>query len=316
MAELMTASGFPSPEEYEKAPKSGFDWQGKLALQLPDSDWMLTAGIRYGRSGRNKLVHGSEIPGTRTKEKLILTKYCDSPFVSNYDICHSGANRKFIDARTAQSEQHAIMDFEAGVNVGIGLFGSNGQGTISGGLRMAQFKSNALSDINSDPEYFFEPTGEYHNVYESRNAEERSFHGVGPEVTWEANQTVWGAPSTGEISLDWGLNAAVLFGRQSMNAKHFTSYCHVNGVSGGRTGCVTALPSHTRVKTTRRTRRKIVPNLGGYIGASARYNNAKLSFGYRADTFFGAMDGGQEAAKDYNRGFYGPYLNVSIGLGR
>jgi hypothetical protein len=315
MAELMTASGFPSPEEYEKAPKSGFDWQGKLALQLPDSDWMLTAGIRYGRSGRNKLVHGSEIPGTRTKEKLILTKYCDSPFVSNYDICHSGANRKFIDARTAQSEQHAIMDFEAGVNVGIGLFGSNGQGTISGGLRMAQFKSNALSDINSDPEYFFEPTGEYHNVYESRNAEERSFHGVGPEVTWEANQTVWGAPSTGEISLDWGLNAAVLFGRQSMNAKHFTSYCHVNGVSGGRTGCVTALPSHTRVKTTRRTRRKIVPNLGGYIGASARYNNAKLSFGYRADTFFGAMDGGQEAAKDYNRGFYGPYMNVSIGLG-
>jgi hypothetical protein len=58
-----------------------------------------------------------------------------------------------------------------------------------------------------------------------------------------------------------------------------------------------------------------VPNLGGYIGASARYNNAKISFGYRADTFFGAMDGGQAAAKDYNRGFYGPYMNVSIGLG-
>ena len=37
--------------------------------------------------------------------------------------------------------------------------------------------------------------------------------------------------------------------------------------------------------------------------------------GDRADTFFGAMDGGQATAKDYNRGFYGPYMNVSIGLG-
>jgi hypothetical protein len=41
----------------------------------------------------------------------------------------------------------------------------------------------------------------------------------------------------------------------------------------------------------------------------------KISFGYRSHTFFGAMDGGQETAKDYNRSFYGPYLNPSIGTG-
>ena len=45
-----------------------------------------------------------------------------------------------------------------------------------------------------------------------------------------------------------------------------------------------------------------------------RYTDAKVSLGYRADTFFGAMDGGQETAKKENRGFYGPYLNVSFGL--
>jgi outer membrane receptor protein involved in Fe transport len=315
MTELMVASGFPAPSAYEKSPKAGFDWEGKLALQLPDSDWMLKAGIRYGRSGRNQFVHRSEIPGTRTKEKIFLTKYCTSDFVTNYDVCHSGANRKFIDAHSTESEQHTIMDFDAGVNVGIGLFGSNGQGTISGGMRMAQFKSSAHSDTNTDPEYVFEPTVTYHNVYENRNDEERSFHGWGPEIMWDANQTVWGAPDTGELSIDWGVNAAVLFGRQSANLQHFTSYCHVNGSMGGRTGCVTGLPSHTRTKPARRSRRKVVPNLGGYIGASARYHNAKLSFGYRADTFFGAMDGGQETAKDYNRGFYGPYMNVSIGLG-
>jgi hypothetical protein len=64
-----------------------------------------------------------------------------------------------------------------------------------------------------------------------------------------------------------------------------------------------------------RSRSAVVPNLGGYLGASARYNNARISLGYRADFFFNAMDGGQDTAKKYNRGFYGPYLNVSLGLG-
>jgi hypothetical protein len=59
----------------------------------------------------------------------------------------------------------------------------------------------------------------------------------------------------------------------------------------------------------------VVPNLGGYVGASVHYSNAKINFGYRVDEFFGAMDGGQDTAKKYNRGFYGPYLNLSLGLG-
>jgi len=58
----------------------------------------------------------------------------------------------------------------------------------------------------------------------------------------------------------------------------------------------------------------VVPNLGSHLGLSMLYRDAKVSFGYRADTFFNAMDGGQDTAKDYNRGFYGPYLNVSLGL--
>jgi hypothetical protein len=319
MTELMEASGFPAPAAYERAPNAGFDWEGKLALQPTDSDWVLKFGIRYGRSGRRSFHHESEIPGTRTTEKALGLFYisCANPFVGNYAICHSGLNRKFIDAHADQSEQHTIMDFEAGVNVGIGLFGSDSNGTLSGGLRVAQFKSHSDNDINSDPEYFFAPAGSYRNVYESRGEEDRWFHGMGPEVTWEASQPVLGNVGDGQVTLDWGVNAALLFGRQSVNAHHFSSYCHANGTNEVA-GCPSAAlvgPSHSKVKTTRRTRRKVVPNLGGYIGASARYNNAKISFGYRADTFFGAMDGGQETAKDYNRGFYGPYLNVSIGLG-
>ena len=48
---------------------------------------------------------------------------------------------------------------------------------------------------------------------------------------------------------------------------------------------------------------------------SFKYNNAKVSFGYRADEFFGAMDGGIDARKSENVGFFGPLRNLSIGLG-
>ena len=58
-----------------------------------------------------------------------------------------------------------------------------------------------------------------------------------------------------------------------------------------------------------------MPNLGGFAGASWRVKNFKLSLGYRADFFFGAMDTGQDFAKRSNVGFYGPFANVTIGLG-
>jgi hypothetical protein len=38
-----------------------------------------------------------------------------------------------------------------------------------------------------------------------------------------------------------------------------------------------------------RSRSVVVPNLGGFASFSACYSNSKLSFGYRADFFFGAM---------------------------
>jgi len=312
MTELMTAAGFAPPSAYEKSPSASLDWEGKLIYQPEDSNWVLKAGVRYGRSSRKNRTYQTAIPGERAAQYTTFGKYKHCTELLNYAACHSGHYRKFVNANGQQDEQHTIMDFEAGVNVGLGSFGN---GTISGGLRVAQFTSGANFEINSDPEYVFGVGGQYHNVYENRTSEHRSFHGMGPQVAWDANQILFGNTEGGEFTLDWGANAAVLFGRQSVNAQHFTSYCHVNGVSGGVAGCITNLPSHTKTTTSKRSRRRTVPNLGGYIGASARYNNAKLSFGYRADTFFGAMDGGQETAKDSNRGFYGPYMNISIGLG-
>jgi hypothetical protein len=59
----------------------------------------------------------------------------------------------------------------------------------------------------------------------------------------------------------------------------------------------------------------VVPNLGGSVGVSYRWSAASVSFGYRADLFFNAIDGGIEAHRGENRGFFGPYASVRIGLG-
>ncbi len=45
------------------------------------------------------------------------------------------------------------------------------------------------------------------------------------------------------------------------------------------------------------------------------YSDAKISFGYKADFFFGAIDGGIDARKNENRAFFGPYASISIGIG-
>jgi len=40
--------------------------------------------------------------------------------------------------------------------------------------------------------------------------------------------------------------------------------------------------------------------VGGFAGLSYNFPNAKVSLGYRADFFFGAIDGGPDAAKKEN----------------
>jgi hypothetical protein len=59
----------------------------------------------------------------------------------------------------------------------------------------------------------------------------------------------------------------------------------------------------------------MVPNLGGFAGISFKYPDAKVSFGYRADFFFGAMDSGIDVVHKENRGFYGPFATISVGIG-
>lgn len=57
------------------------------------------------------------------------------------------------------------------------------------------------------------------------------------------------------------------------------------------------------------------PNLGNYSGVSWRYQNAKISLGYRADFFFGAIDGGIDKRHSESLNMSGPFATISFGWG-
>ncbi len=134
---------------------------------------------------------------------------------------------------------------------------------------------------------------------------------VGPSLSMKNITGLLGTVDGGQIALDWGVNAAILFGRQKAKISHHSTVTYFNGPGGGTIQAVNIYAPVTRT----RSRMVTIPNVGGFAGLSYRFPNAKISAGYRADFFFGARDGGLETRNTIDVGFHGPYATISIGLG-
>jgi hypothetical protein len=182
------------------------------------------------------------------------------------------------------------------------------------GVRYAHLTMNSNIGLHSDPDYTFHILGpKYEHNFTANGSFKRSFLGLGPSLSWDANTPVSTIGDAGSLTIDWGATGAVLFGHQRVKGHKSTAGAfHCTPVFHG--GCAAYYTHYQHSASIDRAKSIAVPNLGGLAGISIRYPNAKLSFGYRADFFFGAMDGGIDVAKKENRGFYGPYLNVSLGL--
>jgi len=294
-----------SPLEAQHLPLS-FGDEGRISLQPKDSDWSLTAAVQYGRSGNRTHVHHQTSrvftgqPGTASQIAPPKT-----------DI------ERFADTKADGSESHLIADFSVGKDVGLGLFGSASSSTIDIGVRFAQFASRKNIDLRARPDFnitkYFNnfPIATFHNYYVVGQAS-RSFHGLGPMLSWNNSMPFAGSTQDGEIAMDWGVNAGVLFGKQSVQVLHHESAQKFHGFPG--IGKYSSVYNHTPLPRDEK-RSVTVPNVGGFAGLSYRYSDAKISVGYRADLFVNAMDTGIDASNSSNVLFHGPYATVSIGLG-
>lgn len=298
-----------SPIKLQSGPRYSNGGGVKLELHPEDSDWSFSASIRYGRANKKKAVHeqstarAATVGGARTAYGV------------NYE-----------NTRSRTSLSNAIVDFQVGKDVGLGLFGKPKSTVVAAGIRFAQFNSHTTTNIAERPDYGFAPytflfgTYAFHALFPHRHdfhassSAGRSFQGIGPSVSLVSSIPMAGSAEGTKLFFDWGLNGALLFGRQKALVLH-KSAGHYYKVK--RTGPFSSShfnSSYAHSGSPERRRSITVPNIGGFAGLSFRYDAAKVSLGYRADFFFGAMDGGIDARKTYDRNFYGPFATISIGL--
>lgn len=291
------------PLDAQRSPRYGIGGEAKITIAPEGSDWVVSAGLRYGRANRNKEVQQqSNVP------TLVPNPVVGHPVPPLLKL----ANLFGSD----HSSSYAIADFKAGKDVGLGLFG--GHAVLSGGLRYAQFSTKSNITLKSRPDLGEIEVGQQFNiikyhpyVYQAAAHAQRSFQGIGPSLNWEGSSPLAGHPDQTQVSFDWGVNAALLFGRQKAKANHQT---HVTQFYQTAITKYNVLSSRHDGNSTARTRSVVVPNLGGSAGLSLNFPNAKIALGYRADFFFGAMDSGFDRRKNETTVFHGPYAKIAVGL--
>jgi iron complex outermembrane receptor protein len=306
-----------SPLKAQDASLFSIGANGAITFQPAGSDWSLLASVKYGRSISNKRsFHRSP----DRQFHYVAHYYQHGVHIVSGTVTLSDVNFADTDATSRQS--HTILDFEVGKDVGLGLFGRNGTSTLAFGVRFAQFASRSSATIHAFPIqktvdaftpnsyyarrypsiHFYLPRFVGHN-YDAQIDQTRSFHGIGPSIAWNASSRVLSMSESSTVNVDWGVNGAVLFGRQRAQGTHTTT-THISAYS-----------SYNKPGNFERSRTVVVPNVGGFAGLSFRYADAKVNFGYRGDFFFGAMDVGNDTRKTGTVGFYGPFATISIGIG-
>lgn len=301
----------------EHRPLYSYGADAAISFRPEDSNWVLSASVKFGRA------HGRG-SAQQTKEALPILEHLTVPAIGLHhtaSLPSYWATHGFVAG--SNSESHVIADFQVGRDVGLGIFGAESESVLSAGIRFAQLNSGSGADIHGVPDiapYYFDVhlgiqhlfgTGKQFHTLIASDDTTRNFRGLGPSLAWSASAPVAGNQNDGELTLDFGLNAAVLFGRQTVRRLHHESgqYYKKALATKYHSSYHNAPPASTRERNT------TVPNVGGFAGLSFRYIDAKLSIGYRGDFFFGAVDGGMDARHDVTRGFYGPFATIGIGLG-
>lgn len=325
-----------SPLDFQKPARFSYGAEGSLTFQPEGSNWVFSGSVRYGRSNNKRDVHHQTQVTAKFPNPIYVIQqrypsyYPNGPTVPKTSAKYS---QNFAQTIYKHSESHFVLDFQAGKDVGLGMFGRGSTSVLSAGVRVAQMSSHSDVQARVKPSVDFYdvmiigqpiPVSKFNTYYVNGSAD-RSFNGVGPSLSWKASVPILGNATDGQFSIDWGLNGALLFGRQKARVSHHTTarqfkakykthiptsvYTNRGYVSTNYTTLYKHAMSHDR------SRGVTVPNVGISGGISYRLDSAKLSLGYRAEFFFGAVDAGIDQRRTENLVFQGPYATISIGLG-
>ncbi len=139
-------------------------FEGSLSFQPSESEWQFSASVRYGRANVQKdLAHAT--PGHRLHYKTLY-------LTPGYKIrcCVTGyytpiGPRAYSGMQSSSNQAHMVLDFLAGRDVGLGMFGNHGSSVISAGVRFAQFNSHARVTIHGRPHLDWQKRMHYYDGY-------------------------------------------------------------------------------------------------------------------------------------------------------
>lgn len=325
-AQVAEDHDLPSLTDVEKPPAYGFGETLALSIQPQGSLWSFSASVQYGKSNKLKQEYQA------LDAQVYHAPFGATQYPARNGLGKNGPAKPAVDYTARFDEQHVVADFQVGRDVGIGLLGNEGSSRISFGVRFAQMISKSKLKLYADPYPHMSGTkyvsflGAHGNLksntfdqfYKAFPEFDRSFRGIGPELSWSGSIPLVRMQTDSSIGLDLGVNAGLLFGRQKASIHHHTTGTkwenHINkyAVTHGTNFVTNQYIHRTEIV---RSRSVAVPNVGGLIGASLNFPNAKVSFGYRADFFFGAVDGGIDVRRTEDVGFHGPFATISIGVG-
>jgi iron complex outermembrane recepter protein len=354
-ADAFTGAFDPTRPQREDLPWIG-GTEIRVSYRPQGSPWKIAGGVRYGRtSDSTGRVKQSEIAGDSVCKLSLDPKYlpffpgqdlsfinklqCDptygpvtktlikyngTPFTNTFPKAYAASNiatpTNRLSYSTDRKEDHLLVDFLVGKDVGIGR-ASGVSSSVDVGLRYAEFNSELMGDMRGVPDVMIPAAwGSHNSTYHQYIASfdtERRFTGAGPTVSWEGARILWGNHEAGHLDVDWTATGGVLFGRQKTSVTGSAGSEYFNGIYPERDWVINSLPppAQTPLDIAPRNKLATVPLVDLSLGLSYEIPGVKLSTGYRWERYFNVLDDGFEQHKSYDRTIDGPYVKVAIGFG-
>jgi iron complex outermembrane receptor protein len=291
----------------------------KLTYQPQPGGWRVGGSVRYGRAAAS----------TKDYQQQAIEPSCFD-FYGKYFCSDWTAGKLYIDGelyatgeenvynytetRTANEEDHTIVDFMVGKDFDLGGLESG----IDFGLRFANFGSSSDAVLHGRPDFympdfFFFGGGHEHRLRAELEAS-REFQGVGPVVNWDNAMRLWGDDKdSGILDLELGLGGGVLYGKQKANVQGETRDAYM---TRGGNGTFYHITPPIDVTISRDESKSVsVPTASANIGLSYTLGGLKVSGGYRAERYYKVIDGGLAERKTFDRDINGAYVKLSFNFG-
>lgn len=322
-----------------------FSWAAGREIKLrlsPAQGWQLALGTRFGQVDRDDAF-------TVTGESFSVCRYGGTPPTCN-GFPNFDTRSNYSQSVLHESEEHQLIDFTVGREVGIGRVL---QGTLSAGLRYAQFESRSQVAISGVPDWNLPPncwrgeltlgdgvdgegTGALNDTcrspitnenkyskpatrteYDATMQAKREFSGIGPVLAWEGASRLVGEEKAARLDLIWTVSGGILFGKQetSVDGGESSAYFRQTQLQNASAGSTNPDSTTSEAFVDQRDDSVTVTTVGLGLGLSYHVGGIGLSGGYRWERYMSVIDGGVAERQKADRTLEGPYFRLSVGFG-